>query len=717
VLASAAAFVVSLCAFASMGTVDAGVAILTALDRLTVSGGAAAAYLVAGVGIGRLLRPLWRGAGDPLALQVAGGLAVMLWVSHLLGWLGLFRGPAGAAVAIAPVAVGCVLALHQLFMRLRGAGIEIAVSPFAVLTAPGVALLLVAACNPPGALWGSEFGGYDVLEYHLELPQEWLAMGRVAPVAHNVYSYLPSYLEAAYTHLGAMTMAPLHASDGGGVGLAAGEGYRLISCQLLHAGFALIAAWLTARLVRGFVGEGARAQLAPALAFSLVLLTPWTIVTGSMAYNEMAMVAMFAGALVAACDGRLSDAKRSALAGLLVGAACSVKPTALLFVGVPAAVMLLGMRPRLGRLLTLVAPGAVAGLVVLAPWLIRNYLAAHNPVFPFAASLFGNGDWTAEQVARYAGAHRFHGSVVDRLRLLVMADPAPTQKQVSAQRGLLHPQFGVLFLVVAVALGVQAFRKLRDSRQPHPGPPLGGEGGRGALLLAVVLFVQLLLWLSVTHLQARFLIPLVVPAVALNVVAGSLLLRTRAWPVLFLLPLAQLACSVVIFSNERGGKPNSMLIQGPGLRTGTLVRELPAASQREWIENASPELFINVVLKPEARVYLLGDSTPLYVTRPVLYNTTYDRWPIGGDPGGWSAALRGQHVDYVLVNLGEVGRLERSGWLPPDVSLDAVKEWLVNHTMVVRAWEQLGVYLVRPIEPPHSPHDRPTNPAPQAPPS
>ncbi len=656
----------------------------------------------------------------PWPSRVSTGLATLLWLSHLLGWLGLFSGQAGPAVAIAPIALGCVLALHQLFTRVRGGGIELSLSPFALITAPGIALLLVAACNPPGALWSSEFGAYDVLEYHLQLPQEWLAQGRIAPLDHNVYSYLPSYLESAFTHLGAMTLAPLHAPQGAAVGLCAGEGYRLLSCQLLHAGFAIIAAWLTARLVRSLVPRTSPQRptdpprpteamsvssldLAPPLTFSLLLLTPWTIVTGSMAYNEMALLALFAGALLAASDTKLAPLTRSILTGLLVGAATSVKPTALLFCGLPAAIFLLATPsqiPIIRRLALLTLPGALAGLAMLAPWLIRNYLAAHNPVFPFAASLLGHGDWTLDQANRYAAAHQFHGPLLERLRLLFLPDPSPTQQHVSAHRGLLHPQFGLLFPITLLAIGMLVLRAAKhrdDNEKPTRSAPI---------LLTLSLAVQLALWLATTHLQARFLMPLMIPAAALCALAvTSLFKRSRplsrtSVALLSLLPLTQLAHSCWIFSHERGGEPNSMLIGGPAVQTGQFFRDLPPAELRTQINNALPELFVNLALPPTATVYLLGDSTPLYLTRPVLYNTTYDTWPISGDPATWSATLRARHVDFVLVNLGEIARLARSGWLPPDVTLRAVTDWLQRHTIPVRTWDDEGVYLVRPIEPP-----------------
>jgi hypothetical protein len=48
--------------------------------------------------------------------------------------------------------------------------------------APALAVLLLAACCPPGTLWRSEALGFDVLSYHLQLPREWLAGGRLAPL-------------------------------------------------------------------------------------------------------------------------------------------------------------------------------------------------------------------------------------------------------------------------------------------------------------------------------------------------------------------------------------------------------------------------------------------------------------------------------------------------------------------------------------------------------
>ena len=99
-----------------------------------------------------------------------------------------------------------------------------------------------------------------------------------------------------------------------------------------------------------------------AAAGALALVTPWTIVTGSLAYNEMAMVSLLAGAMLASWDPSLTTTRRGVVVGLLLGAAASVKPTAFVL-GFPAVALMLAtsVRPRQWPLLG--AAAAAAGLV------------------------------------------------------------------------------------------------------------------------------------------------------------------------------------------------------------------------------------------------------------------------------------------------------------------------------------------------------------------
>lgn len=692
VLATAGAFILSLAVFAGIGLSDWRAAYASVLLRLLTAGLPPAAYIAAAVGLGRLLRPLFAAARDPLAFQVAGGVALMLWLSHALGSLGLFAGPAGSIVGAAPVAIGCALALHQFARRERRPAHTSPTAPFVAVAA---ALLVVAACNPPGWLWASEFGGYDVLEYHLQLPQEWFLAGQLRSLPHNVYSFLPSYVEGAYLHLAAFTFAPGGDPGPEPLGLLAGEGWRLISCQTLHAGLAMLAAWTSGRAASAFIPGSPRAPLATALA----ICTPWLIVVGSLAYNEAPLVLLTAGSLAAAADPGLSPARRGLLTGFLVGSAASVKPTAVFFTAAPAAFVLAFSVP-LRAWIPLAGAGVFGVSLAIAPWLARNALAGGNPVFPHLASLFGDAHWTPDQVERYLAHHRFSGSWPSRLALLFFRDESdPSGAPV--HRGLLHPQWSLFFPVVL--LSAFAASAARETRRP-------------ALILCGVLAIQLSFWLCATHVQSRFLLPAIVPGACLFALAAHRWATASGSRVVAaLVPALLLAHAARTFARQRpeAGGPNTLLLSGPGLRTGETIRprfrELPPEAQQNLVDSLSPEPFTNLLLlQRRGSLYLLGDATPLYFHRAIVYNTPYDAWPLAhairaapDDPAAWSATLRSRGIATALVNLSEVSRLRRWGASDPLVTPDNVRRWLAT-TRVIREWHAYNVYLVDITQPPGS---------------
>jgi len=65
--------------------------------------------------------------------------------------------------------------------------------------APFLAVSLIGTMVPPGLLWNPEEPhGYDVAEYHLQVPREWYEAGRIVPLRHNVFSYFPMGVEVHY---------------------------------------------------------------------------------------------------------------------------------------------------------------------------------------------------------------------------------------------------------------------------------------------------------------------------------------------------------------------------------------------------------------------------------------------------------------------------------------------------------------------------------------
>lgn len=713
-------------------------------------------YLFAAIGLGRpLVLLLARTSKARFTLQMLLGVGAMLWVSHFAGMLGLLNthgvlGPMGARIAAwAIVAAGLVLLADQVVRgELRPE--RWPVFPVGVaLWAPALGIMIVAACSPPGALWASEFGGYDALSYHLQLAKEWAAgpSGRLWPGEHNVYSFLPSYMEAAFAHLGIMA-GGMNADVPLVDRMLADDGYWLYACQFLHVGMGVIAALAIARLVRalaahaGLVEADHRLALLGGLAGAALLLgTPWTIVVGSLAYNELAMLAMIAGALLCAADPDLAPWRRGAVAGLLVGIAASAKPTALILAGPMVALALVAWPARanirLRAAAMIAAAGTVTGLAAIGPWLVRNSMATGNPVFPFASSLFGRGHWTQDQLDRYARNHAPEGTLIDRLELLL------------SSRGFLHEQWAFTPWMAALALVLALIWR-----------PTRWAAG----VLAAGVALQLLAWLTFTHLQSRFLMPVLAPMAAifgLGVCATLALAQARirqrgqsnsprtvpwlAAIVVGVLPLTAAGWSAINFMRQLNAQPNLSLVAGASSRSGMAFAisyaKADPQERAEFLEQlASPEAYVNLGLRgaedtpagldhgdgPHG-LYMLGNAASLYyldalgpldplrvgpqhASMPIIYHTTWDRSLLGdaidaagatteGDqptappkPEAITRALRDRGLRYVLVDYGELARLiNKDRYYDPRVTVEQVIAWLGDPTSrarSVRRWSQ-----------------------------
>lgn len=690
-------------------------------------------------------------------LQLALGIGAMLWLSHAMGVMGLLSeagplGPYGSRMAAwGVVALGLVLLADQVARGdLRPERWPV-FPPATVLWTPALALVLVAGASPPLGLWESEFGGYDALSYHLQLAKEWAAgpMGRIWPVEHNVYSFLPSYMESAFAHLGALSLGSTGPPTGGGAitRMLGGEAHWVHACQFLHAAMGLVSALLVARVVcllgQRAGANGAIAAFGGIAGGALLLATPWTIVVGSLAYNELAMLAAAAGAFLAAAQANIGPWRRGVAAGWLVGIACSAKPTALLLVGPAVALALLAWqdRSRVRELVPATCGGTIAGLAAIGPWLVRNALASGgNPVFPFAASRLGHGHWTEEQAARYARAHTTDLSPGERLVLLFSPRGASHGVVTGQARGLGHEQWSIVPWIALVSLVIVLLWK---------------PARRVGVVLWLGAIITVLCWGAFTHVQSRFLLPLLVPmailfglaACAVQVAATRRIRREpgdrpAGMPILAaafigVLPVTVAGWSAVIFMRQYQAQPNRLLVLGAGGLTGMLFEpSLSTATTEErasfFNEQAQPPVFVNLGMRERGRdfapeigepagVYLLGDAAPLYyldalgsprqgmtpsvgtVIRGakewsavrVEYHTTWDRSPLGeaiaaapGEPAAWTRWMRSHGFGFVLVNYPELARLiERDRNFDPRVTIASVRDWLGSSGVrSVRTW-------------------------------
>ena len=656
--------VLALVFFAGRGTLDEATGermhmLVSVLAVALRTGLVAALWWLAAIGFGfgilRLVRAARREperattSRDDLAIAIASGAAALLFLDATLASLGLFS-RLGSIAAWVPIAAGGFLAVRTLRDRGVAADRDAAPAPWYAGAGIGaiVALMAVAAASSPGWLWSSEFGGYDALSYHLELPKHWLLRGVAAgPVEGNVYSALPSFVECAFLHLMGMR----------------GDIYDgAFACQWWSALATLATAFVVARLGRatGLAVDGAAAAI-------LFLAIPWAIVVGTLAYNDMVPLLMLAGGWLMLASlrtrGEQLHASDAAVLALIAAAAVGAKPTALLFTAIPLLALTVHLHGlaalRLAPIVVTVAVGA------LAPWLVRNGLAYGNPFFPFLAGLFGDGPWTAAQHENFRAAHGASGTLVERATLLSKEWLAHGIGEPPRAGEPWFPQWGVAPIAGLVGLAVAARRS------------------RHAAAALVALAVMVAGWLLFTHLKSRFLMPTAVPLVLGCGVLAGLVARASSRGVALVLALCMLALPVAAFlrepvkGNQAFGQPAALVDAMADMTGHSLRRAIEEAKPEEreaLLRRSSTPFAINHAMPPGARTIAIGFATPFYLFGDVASTTVWDRGPFEraidaspADPSAWGPRLRSEGFTHALLDPNMLVRWRESGWL--DASL------------------------------------------------
>ncbi len=661
----------------SQGTNPAPLRFVVVLLLLLTEGLWVAGWLLAAVGYGWPLRRAMLGSAGRWGFLAQGalGAGALLLIDWSLAWAGLLR----PAAVWAAAGVGWALLAGQVARdgpkrRTPATG---RLAPSWVLFAPAAGLLLGACTVAPGVLWSSEHRAYDVLEYHLQLPKEWVRIGRMVPLDHNAYSYLPNLVETGYTHLAVWRGSVLDAA---------------YSAQLLHATLAMLAAAavgaLVVRVGRVASGSGAASQRAGLLAAAGYLATPWTLVTGSLAYTDQAAIAFGAVAVGLALPvgggDTLDRDPRPPGAALAAGGLCGVatlcKLSAAGLFGAPVAALLaMGVRGERGRVPRLAAFLAGSGAVV-GVWAIRNGVWTGNPVFPMFAETLGLGPFSPEQAERWRTAHRPDAGFAEAWGRLWRA-------------GVLHFQFGYLVWPAAAAAGGWLL-----ARRPWRRPVAG---------LWLMVAIQIVFWATMTHRQSRFLLPVLVPAVTL---VGLWIASARQrWAV------AAGTVWVVVLTLASGAlylgqpRPRDSEMESPLRSLRGLVEGLAGRSPAPWVggvrevragQDFKPYASLNAL--PEgSRLFAEGFARPLYVRRPVTYHTAWDASPLGRplEKGPLAAKqwLQSHGYTHLLVNRAMIRRWRRApdyGY-DPRVTLDRLDALVARPDVRrVKRWNGLVLYRV-----------------------
>ncbi len=580
------------------------------LYRLAIDGGILALWVLAGIGWGSAaLR-----AGGLLSLDTPDrpGINFPLWLATVaaVGWGGMslvllglgLTATTGSLAAWALLIGGVALVPWRQLLR------RVFPAPDAnrqrtqpgksrwlwLIPMPLLGIAIVAALVPPGLLWGDEPAGYDVVEYHLQIPREWYESGRITPLNHNVFSYFPFNAEMH-------DLLAMHLRGGAYAGM-----YLAQLMHLAMMAFAIVAIYGAARCL----AEPAAATIAAAATACV----PWIAMLAPIAYNESALLlfcTLSIGWVLQALTEDRASARAMVLGGIAAGLAFGTKLTAipLLGIGLTAAVLLMSARRR-AALWTGVIAFLLAAGVTAAPWLARNAAWTGNPVFPEALGIFGPGGFTPEQADRWHAAH----------------SPRPDQRPLLQRgRALIAQVFGDFrygWAFIPATLIAAAIAPASASRRILFG-----------LLVAFIAF-----WMAFTHLQGRFLLP-VLPV-------GALLIASVP---------RRLAMGLGIATATIG------LATGLGILCARLESVIPALG----MENLSFMTPAAVDAIPaDANLALIGDARTFVYQRPMSrlsYRTVFDidvaahdgdlliAWAADAPPGA-----------YRLVDPDELARFSRT---------------------------------------------------------
>jgi len=377
---------------------------------------AAAAYLallwMAGTGPRR-----WLGAGRRAGavLDLAAGIVAAALVHGAIGALGLVYPLTFSIACLAAAGSAGACGAHRALWRSRPVFAWRDLWPGLFLL-PALPWLLAAPLIPAAYV--------NVPLYHLGLPVLWRITHRICPDPGCLVAFFPLGVEQAFLPLVVFGV----------------PGATVASCVLLLG----VTGWLLARLLTGSVPSTAR-------------LAGWLLVGCSGALHLVVdghpdVVLLFAGvALFAALLDR-----DGAGWGIAAGLAMLCKVTGVILAGSFVVAALFCERPswRAFRL------GSAVALAVVGGWLVRNWLATGNPVYPVGYPALPSLGWADWSEGRLLSVQRIVRPVATWSDWLPLHEAASREWACLSRDGV-PPLLGLVCLLPVVLLSGWTGRPIR----------------------------------------------------------------------------------------------------------------------------------------------------------------------------------------------------------------------------------------------------------------
>jgi hypothetical protein len=438
-----------------------------------------------------LVRPLRQGVLATrirLVLDTAVGAAAWSLTWFFLGLVGGYTfaaaiGAGAIGVALAAVRLPSVIRNTEVSDPEKYTALEIALA--GIILVP-LLLALVASLASPIAK--------DTLLYHFSVPKVFIAQGGSGYVEGNIASYLP--LGAEMHNVWAMLLGRL-LSD------------RAAAAAAGAVNFAFFPLLLAA--VYGWAREFRISRSWSLIAAAMIATVPTAYHVAANEYVDVAL-ALFITLALYAVSRWWDDLGSGWLVYIAVflGAALSIKFTALVVIAAVALVILLRARKETGPGLRKVLIGGFGALVlagaIASPWYVRTWKETGSPIFPFYMNIWkGNvSGWDVERSQLFQQMNSQYGGE-SKSALDYVATPFSTAILAQPEKAAYFDGvIGVGFLIGLPILVMVLWKY---------DMPVGLKAGLG---IAAVLF---LFW-SFSSQQLRYLLP-ILPVLAIAIVFSS----------------------------------------------------------------------------------------------------------------------------------------------------------------------------------------------------
>lgn len=553
------------------------------------------------LGLGKKILDLFRSKTvsflEEMALSFGLGLGILSILVLLIG----FANGLNRFCLYSVLLMLCIISIREIkyfFSRLKSSFSErfsrlpyiSAFNKFLImLTGVTMFLVFTGALAPPL--------NYDTLSYHLAFPKLYAKAGKIFFIPHNMYSNLPFGVEMLYT------LALVIKDE--------------ILAKLIHFSMGILCILTIFVLGRKYFDRNV-GLLAAVIFYNM----PVVCLTSTYAFNDLGLV--FYGLLMLFCILNWSSKNEVTwlmLAGIFCGFAISTKYTGALYF-VPTALILIYVKAQ--KKLCSYVPVCLFlffAFFVFSPWLIKNLIYTHNPVYPLFYNIFGGIDWNGELAQRFA---RFHVSKdMNLLHIISMLWKIPLDKQGS---------------IVLLILPLLFFTKLN----------------RNIKILISYTILVFMLWIFFTHRIIRFLMPClsvgsVLAAYALvNFKKSKIVSR-----VLYILVIGFLCWNTFKFAATVG-------FNFFDVAYGKITKE-EFLSKKFYQYGAFR--FINEKLPENSKILFVGENQGFYCDRnyvgssPLDINDIVEISNASENASVIYAKLRDMSITHILYNASEVKRV------------------------------------------------------------